>query len=133
MLPKNNKSRILYWNKRKHSCYQSQLTCWTLVLLRIISPNKKHKMVNNLIPILHWAFSDQQEWTSFHINQNMNLLQIAAAIARSPAVSVTVIPLTTFKNTACLQRQDEEIHIRDVLIIIFICIIISFNIHMWQF
>jgi hypothetical protein len=37
-----------------------------------------------------------------------NLLQIAAAIARSPAVSVTVNPLTTFKNTACSTKAQES-------------------------
>jgi len=40
---------------------------------------------------------------------NTNLLQIAAAIARSPAVSVTDNPLTTFKNTACSTKAQEKI------------------------
>lgn len=47
------------------------------------------------------SLTDSNEWNTTKSNKHeMHLLQIAAAIARSPAVSVSDTPLTTFRKTA---------------------------------
>lgn len=82
-------------------------------------PNKVHEMVNNTLPNPQKTMIIVRltKFTSFRKkNQNKNQLQIAAAIARSPAVSASANPLTKLKNTACCIKAGQGNKIQSIRI-----------------
>jgi len=99
--PKQPISHLAYFDIGLEFLEQAKPISWKL---------KETQPTFNPPPNPHATFtkSGQQHFTSFEKTFNTNLLQIAAAIARSPAVSVTVNPLTTFKNTACSTKAQES-------------------------